>query len=326
MLRAGPCERWLQLPLVGSAVFGVLTTRRSIDWYLDRTVTDPTCLPEEARQYAWRTAHEPGARWAPASFIAGMLGVPGIETTYARLPMPTLMLFGEQPRFSDPAAMKTAVSGATSVEVDRIAGTRDLPHWERPDLTVERIVRFLDEPRPLGASRSALRDGELPGGGDRDTRDPGRRPSPPDRPPPSRPRRSPPGRPCCARRSPRAAASSSWRTASARWQRAPDARAARMPSSTMPARLAWPATAQVDVLADEDLVERRRGDRAVLAHVLVTPVARDADDADRPPAPDRVRRAGIDGPTGPRLGAGRTRSWSGRTNSASRRMPSTLWQ
>ena len=137
-------ERWLRLPLIGEAIFGALRSRRSIDWYLDRTVADPTRIPEEVRDYAWRTAHQPGARWAPASFIAGTLVVPHVDRLYARSSIPTLMLFGDEPRFSDPEAMRAAMAHVPMVTIDRIPGTRDLPHWERPDLTLARIRRFLD--------------------------------------------------------------------------------------------------------------------------------------------------------------------------------------
>ncbi|MET0772777.1 MAG: hypothetical protein ABWZ82_06820, partial [Candidatus Limnocylindrales bacterium] len=44
-------------------------------------------------------------------------------------------------------AMAAAMHGSPTVEVDRVPDTRDLPHWERPEATVERIVRFLDDPR-----------------------------------------------------------------------------------------------------------------------------------------------------------------------------------
>jgi pimeloyl-ACP methyl ester carboxylesterase len=148
--RPGPwrlaVERWLQLPVIGDAVFGALRTRPSIDWYLDRTVVDPERIPEAVRAYAWQTSHQPGARFAPSSFIAGTLVVPGIEEAYARLPRPTLMLFGEEPRFSDPEAMRSAMAGVDAVTVDVIPGTRDLPHRERPDPTLARIRSFLEAP------------------------------------------------------------------------------------------------------------------------------------------------------------------------------------
>lgn len=157
--REGPwrhaLERWLQLPGIGTAVFGALRTRRSIDWYLDRTLADPAAMPREARWYAWRTAHEPGARWAPSAFLAGLLDVPGIEQAYQRLTTPTLMLFGEEPSFSDPEAMASVVAANPAVRIERIPETRDLPHWEAPEATLERIARFLDGPLMGAAPASA---------------------------------------------------------------------------------------------------------------------------------------------------------------------------
>ena len=72
-----------------------------------------------------------------------------------------------------------------------------------------------------------------------------------------------------------------------------------------------------------DLVERGRGERAVVALVLVAPVARDADDADRPARP---RRLAADRAVAVRLRGLRLGRPSGSTKSASWRIPSTLWQ
>src|SRR4029079_9628665 len=62
----------------------------------------------------------------------------------------------------------------------------------------------------------------------------------------------------------------------------------------VPGRDARRATAEVLVLADDDLVERLRGDRAVLALVLVAPIAGDPDDADRSSAPGMAVRRWAD--------------------------------
>src|SRR6185369_4082273 len=63
------------------------------------------------------------------------------------------------------------------------------------------------------------------------------------------------------------------------------------------------AAAKVLVLADDDLVERPGGDRAVLDLVLVAPIARDPDHADRPAAPGVAVRRWTD-PAGLRLRLG----------------------
>ena len=79
--------------------------------------------------------------------------------------------------------------------------------------------------------------------------------------------------------------------------------------------------AQIAVLAHDDLVERRRGEGAVLALIVVAAIARDADDADRPPASEGMP---LPAPRTPALvGASSIRRF---TKSASWRIPSTLWQ
>ena len=70
----------------------------------------------------------------------------------------------------------------------------------------------------------------------------------------------------------------------------PSSRAALTPVATFVAVSPGRAAAQVRVLADDDLVERAAGEGAVLALVVVAPVAGDADDADRPPVARRCRR------------------------------------
>ena len=97
--------------------------------------------------------------------------------------------------------------------------------------------------------------------------------------------------------------------------------AERIPSRTLVAVSPAGRPAQVLVLADDDLVEGRRGERAVFALVLVAPVARDPDDADRA-RPVRVAVAAA--PSRPDLVGASTIIRS--TKSASWRIPSTLWQ
>ena len=69
----------------------------------------------------------------------------------------------------------------------------------------------------------------------------------------------------------------------------PSVRAALTPLATFAGCLAGLATAEVLVLADDDLVERSPGEGAVVVLVLVPPIAGDADHADRAARPRRVR-------------------------------------
>ncbi len=141
-------EAFLRVPFVGSTLFGLLTRRRTIDGFLDRTVADPASLPERYRAYAARTARQPGADRAPLAFICGLLDAPEAASAYARLEVPTLLLFGDRPRFTDPEAMEAFAAPRAALQFMRLSGSGDLPQWERPEITADLIRGFLEEPGP----------------------------------------------------------------------------------------------------------------------------------------------------------------------------------
>ncbi len=58
----------------GTAVFGALVSRRSMDYFLERmTYFNPDACDRMMRDMYYRTAHQPGARWAPICFVTGLL-------------------------------------------------------------------------------------------------------------------------------------------------------------------------------------------------------------------------------------------------------------
>ncbi|WP_323171247.1 alpha/beta hydrolase [Natrialba sp. PRR66] len=70
----------LRAPVVGTTLFNLLASAPSIRYFYDRDgYYDPERIDEETVAYAWQSAHQPGARYAPASFAAGMLD-PGVDT------------------------------------------------------------------------------------------------------------------------------------------------------------------------------------------------------------------------------------------------------
>ncbi|MFO7708338.1 MAG: hypothetical protein R6V84_09205, partial [Desulfobacterales bacterium] len=58
-------------PLISQALFDLLASRPSIRWFLKKSFwgTEDGDLVE----YAWRSAHQYGARYAPLTFISGKL-------------------------------------------------------------------------------------------------------------------------------------------------------------------------------------------------------------------------------------------------------------
>ena len=99
-------------------------------------------LPEYER-YCWRTCQQPGAYRAPLAFVSGLLNDPRAEAAYQRLANATLLVFGDHPRFTDPAAAEALVAANADLDRITIKEAGDLPQIEQPDETAAMIDRFL---------------------------------------------------------------------------------------------------------------------------------------------------------------------------------------
>lgn len=74
----GPGRSWLRRllrsPVVGTGLFNLLASKPSLRWFDRRDgYADARNVPDDVVDYQWRTAHQPGARLAPASFVGGAL-------------------------------------------------------------------------------------------------------------------------------------------------------------------------------------------------------------------------------------------------------------
>jgi pimeloyl-ACP methyl ester carboxylesterase len=82
-------------PLVGSAVFNALASRRSVRYWLERAYVDLDFVTPELVSIYHRAAHQPGARHAPAAFLSGHLNL-DVRGAVRRLRQPVLLVWGEQ--------------------------------------------------------------------------------------------------------------------------------------------------------------------------------------------------------------------------------------
>ncbi len=145
---AGRPLRWLALatlrtPLAGDALFNLLTTRLLVTRYLRRLFARPVLLPAGYPDYAWATAQQPGARYAPASFLSGVLDAPDAAAAFRALPVETLLIYGDHPRVSDPDAARAAVAANPALSLTVINDSGDLPQWEQPETTARAVREFL---------------------------------------------------------------------------------------------------------------------------------------------------------------------------------------
>ena len=114
-----------------------------IRWFLRQIFADPERISPEYEQYCWRTCQQPGAFRAPLAFVSGLLNDPRAEAAYERLANPTLLVFGDHPQFTDPAAAEALVAPNDRLERVTIEHAGDLPQLEQPDQTAAVVEEFL---------------------------------------------------------------------------------------------------------------------------------------------------------------------------------------
>ncbi len=137
--------RWLQLllrsPWLGEALFNLLVSRPSLRWYADKIYGDGDGdgrLAAEVTGQAYATAHQPGARYAPAAFLGDALAA-NAYLALRTLEVPALTVWSrsglqETERESD--AFAGVAPGVKRVWIENSGA---LPHEERPGEVVERL-------------------------------------------------------------------------------------------------------------------------------------------------------------------------------------------
>jgi pimeloyl-ACP methyl ester carboxylesterase len=130
----------LAFPLWGRALFDLIASRRSIEFFLRKSFEGP--VTPGFVDYGYTTAHQPGAEHVPLRFVAGMLFTPDAAgALYERLVMPTLMLY-DQDYFVGFDALPGVLQANPQWQAVRIAPTRGLPHFEKLEETAAAMDAF----------------------------------------------------------------------------------------------------------------------------------------------------------------------------------------
>lgn len=140
-------------PLWGRAFYDLIATRRSIRLFLRQSFVGMVDLGLMA--YAYATAHQPGAHYAPLYFVSGKLFTRDIRANYyERLSMPVLVIYDHDPyvRFD---ALPSVLQRRNNWRAARIMPTLGLPQFERTADTVRALDIFWKE-LPERVSASAL--------------------------------------------------------------------------------------------------------------------------------------------------------------------------
>lgn len=134
--------RWLQLalrsPWLGEALFNLLVSRPSLRYYAGKLLQLEEGGPKEERRgeeitdQGYTTAHQPGARFAPAAFLGDALAA-NAYMALRTLEVPALAVWSRSP-FQETERESDAFAGvAPGVRQVWIEECGALPHEERPD-------------------------------------------------------------------------------------------------------------------------------------------------------------------------------------------------
>jgi hypothetical protein len=119
----------------------LVTSKPSIRYYLGRSFVGKP--PRETLDYAYATAHQPGARHAPLVFLSMQLFTPdAIDRFYAKLTgLPVLVVADREP-YIDFERLDDFVSRHPNWSRERVAPNMGLPQWERLTETVAVLDAF----------------------------------------------------------------------------------------------------------------------------------------------------------------------------------------
>ena len=143
-----PERPWLRTlirtPVLGTTLYNLLASKPSIRRFYDRDgYYDVDSLEPEEVAYTWDSAHQPGARYAPASFAAGTLDPEfDLATELAALETPTTLVWGRDAELV-PLRDGRDLAEAADLELVVIDYATQLPHAEHPAEFVEYLTAEL---------------------------------------------------------------------------------------------------------------------------------------------------------------------------------------
>ncbi|RRJ29045.1 alpha/beta fold hydrolase [Halocatena pleomorpha] len=123
----------LRSPVIGEGLFNLMTSKSSLRHFsADHGLYDSDTVDAEYIEYRWQTTHQPGARFAPASFFSGALD-PDVElgTALAELDVPVRLVWGRNAT-TTPLTTGQSLASHADAELAVFDDAMLLPHVEHP--------------------------------------------------------------------------------------------------------------------------------------------------------------------------------------------------
>ncbi len=127
-------------PLWGRALYDLIATRRSIEYFLKQSFVGP--MPRAMIDYAYATSHQPGAHYTPLRFIGGQLFTRNArQELYEPLTLPVLVVYDRDAfvRFDTLPEMMAAHANWQSANLEPTLG---LPQFEAMPRLAEALNGF----------------------------------------------------------------------------------------------------------------------------------------------------------------------------------------
>jgi pimeloyl-ACP methyl ester carboxylesterase len=124
----------LRSPLVGQALFNAVVSKRSMRYFhADHGYYDMDKLTDDVLDYEWHSAHQQGARFAPASFVSGFLDPEAdLADVLASLDVETTLVWGRDASVT-PLSFGRELADAANAGLIVFDDAKLLPHVEHPE-------------------------------------------------------------------------------------------------------------------------------------------------------------------------------------------------
>jgi len=135
--------RLLRTPVLGESLFNLLTSPRSIRYFLKtQSYADERSITPEVVGHFAAVTHQHGARFVPAAFVGGALDC-GVAQELPFVAAPLLVIWGEDASKTSPVRLAANFERlARDGTIERVPHAGLLPQEEAPERTAAAIVRF----------------------------------------------------------------------------------------------------------------------------------------------------------------------------------------
>ena len=132
----------VEAPVLGTAFYHSLVSRNSLRAFLKLIYHDNDLVTDEMVDAYYATSHQPGAKHAPAAFVAQQLNI-DVRHALRRLTQPALLVWGEQAKMEPIDEIRPFLTLHPDFETAIFDPSGDLPHSERPAEFNEVVTQFL---------------------------------------------------------------------------------------------------------------------------------------------------------------------------------------